>query len=55
MGTSMVQLCARTQGPKYEIDVSGNTAQKQAAKEARSYLIECLVYNAPEWVSHQGN
>lgn len=30
---------------KYEIEEFGNPAQKKAAKEAPSYLIECLVYN----------
>ena len=33
---------------KYEMESQGNAAQKQAAKEAASYLIECLVYNAPD-------
>jgi hypothetical protein len=30
---------------KYEMEALGNPAQKKAAKEAPSYLIECLVYN----------
>lgn len=30
---------------KYEMEVKGNAAQQQAAKEAPSYLIECLMYN----------
>lgn len=32
---------------KYEMEESGNAAQKQAAKEAPSYLIECLTFNVP--------
>jgi len=30
---------------KYEMEVSGNDTQRQAAKATPSYLIECLVYN----------
>jgi hypothetical protein len=32
---------------KYEMEAKGNAAQSKAAKEAPSYLIECLVYNVP--------
>ncbi|MFZ3339767.1 MAG: nucleotidyltransferase [Terriglobales bacterium] len=30
---------------KYEMEALGDAAQKRAAKEAPSYLVECLVYN----------
>lgn len=32
---------------KYEMEAKGDPAQSKAAKEAPSYLIECLVYNVP--------
>jgi hypothetical protein len=32
---------------KYEMEASGNDAQRKAAKEAPSYLVECLMYNVP--------
>jgi len=33
---------------KYEMEAFGSPAQKKAAKEAPSYLIECLVYNVED-------
>jgi hypothetical protein len=35
---------------KYEMETSGSDAQRKAAKEAPSYLIECLMYNVPTFV-----
>ena len=32
---------------KYDMEANGNPAQKQAAKQAPSYLVECLEYNVP--------
>lgn len=30
---------------KYDMEANGNAEQKKAAREAPSYLVECLVYN----------
>jgi len=36
---------------KYDIEANGNAAQKQAAKQAPSYLCECLMYNVPDFAA----
>lgn len=35
---------------KYDMETNGNADQKKAATEAPSYLVECLIYNVPEFV-----
>jgi hypothetical protein len=32
---------------KYDMEANGSPEQKQAARQAPSYLCECLMYNAP--------
>lgn len=34
---------------KYDMEANGNAAEKHAAKEAPSYLCECLMFNVPEF------
>ena len=34
---------------KYDMEANGNPEQKKAAKEAPSYLCECLMYNVPSF------
>ena len=37
---------------KYDMEANGNPAQKVAAKNAPSYLCECLMYNVPEFAGN---
>jgi hypothetical protein len=37
---------------KYDMEANGNADQKKAAKEAPSYLCECLMFNVPDFIGN---